>query len=177
MDSLENKVEDAKRNAAAANAAAANASSAAVNAAKVSAASAASASAARQASAAPAARPAANATIIDRTPQAATIIDVPKTGDTLTIQAGSNRGNTYDLPANDFVIGREAKCYIVVDDGKVSREHVKFVYTSGSWSALDMGSVNGTYINGQRLSGQQQLNNGDTVKIGDTILVFGKAAH
>ncbi len=157
MDSLENKVEDAKRNAAAANAAAASASAA-------------------SAAAAAAPKPApSNATIIDRKPQAATIIDVPKTGDTLTVQSGDNRGNTYDLPANDVVIGRDVKCYIVLDDGKVSREHVKLSYTPNGWSALDMGSVNGTYINGQRLTGQQPLSNGDTIKIGDTTLVFGAA--
>ena len=166
MDNLESKVEDAKRNAAAANAAAAS----------VTAANAAAAASAATAAPAAAPRPAAsNATIIDRKPQAATIIDVPKTGDTLTVQAGQSRGNTYDLPANDITIGRDPKCYIVIDDGKVSREHVKLCYSLNGWSVLDLGSANGTYLNDQRLAGQQALSNGDRVKIGDTVLVFGSA--
>ena len=166
MDNLESKVEDAKRNAAAANAAAAS----------VTAANAAAAANAATAATAAAPRPASsNATIIDRKPQAATIIDVPKTGDTLTVQSGQSRGNTYDLPANDVTIGRDPKCYIVIDDGKVSREHVKLCYSQNGWSVLDLGSANGTYLNDQRLAGQQALSNGDRVKIGDTVLVFGMA--
>ncbi|HAM16428.1 MAG TPA: hypothetical protein DCP91_11370 [Eggerthellaceae bacterium] len=116
-----------------------------------------------------------SATIIDRKPQAATIIDTPKTGDTLTVKAGANRGATYDLPEADVVIGRDPKGYIVVDDGKVSGKHLKLSYNGSEWSALDLGSTNGTYLNGQRMTGQQVLSNGDTIKIGDTILVFGKS--
>ena len=121
------------------------------------------------------AKPAAAATVIDRKPQAATIIDVPKTGDTLTVQSGSNRGNSYSLPANDVVVGRDPSSYIVVDDGKVSSKHLRLVYNGGEWFALDLGSTNGTYVNGQKLVGQQQIQNGDTIKIGDTMLVFGKS--
>ena len=150
IDSLESKVEEAKRGTAAAVAGTAAAGTAAAS------------------------RPS-NATIIDRKPQAATIIDVPKTGDTLTVQAGGGRGTSYDLPANGITIGRDATCYIVVDDGKVSGKHVKLSYTPNGWSVMDLGSTNGTYVNNQRISGQVQLQNGDTVKIGDTVLAFAKA--
>ena len=112
-------------------------------------------------------------TIIDRKPQAATIIDLPKSGDTLTVQTGGGRGTIYDLPIEDVVIGRDSSSYVSVSDGKVSSKHLKLIYEgNGVWSALDLGSTNGTYVNGQHVSGQVRLADGDSIKIGDTVLVY-----
>ncbi|HAM14752.1 MAG TPA: hypothetical protein DCP91_02590 [Eggerthellaceae bacterium] len=113
------------------------------------------------------------ATIIDRKPQAATVIDIPSTGDTVTVHSGNDRGRVFDLPARDMTVGRDASADIVVDDLKVSREHARLTYSGGAWSVLDLGSSNGTYLNGQRVAGQQQVANGDKIKLGDTTLVFG----
>lgn len=153
MSSLENKV-------SAANNAASSSSFAAPAASKAS---------------APAAGSTAAKTIFDKPPHAATIIDVPKTGDTIVIESGAGRGNSIDLPANDIVIGRDFSNYIVVDDGKVSGNHAKLLFNSGAWVITDLGSTNGTFVNGGKVVGQQQLSNGDKIKIGDTVLVFGKA--
>lgn len=117
---------------------------------------------------------ASSATIIDRKPQAATIIDVPHTGDTLTVRTGNGRGNIYDLPAEDITIGRDASGYIVVDDGKVSGKHLKLTYTGLAWLVFDLGSTNGTYLNGRKLQGQHELVDGDEIRIGDTVLVYGR---
>lgn len=114
-----------------------------------------------------------NGTIIDRKPQAATIIDLPKSGDTITVQSGSGRGTIYDLPTDDVVVGRDPNSFISVNDGKVSSKHLKLVFEgNGAWSILDLGSTNGTYLNGSRVSGQARLTDGDSIKIGDTVLVF-----
>ena len=114
-----------------------------------------------------------NATIIDRKPQAATIIDLPKSGDTLAVQSGAGRGIVYDLPCEDVIAGRDAGNFIVVSDGKVSSRHCKLVFGgAGTWTVMDMGSTNGTYLNGQRINGQAPLADGDSIKIGDTVLVF-----
>lgn len=115
---------------------------------------------------------AATATIIDRKPQAATIIDLPRTGDVLTVRTGSGRANTYDLPDGDVVIGRDPSCFITVDDGKVSSMHLRLSHAQGSWVAVDLGSTNGSYCNGQKLMGQLRLANGDQIRIGDTTLEF-----
>lgn len=115
----------------------------------------------------------AQGTIIDRKPQAATIIDLPKSGDTITVQSGSGRGTIYDLPADDVIVGRDPNSFISTSDGKVSSKHLKLVYEgAGAWSVLDLGSTNGTYVNGQRVNGQARLVDGDSIKIGDTVLVF-----
>lgn len=112
------------------------------------------------------------ATIIDRKPQAATIIDLPRTGDILTVRSGNGRGSTYDLPDGDVIIGRDPSCFITVDDGKVSSKHLRLSHVQGTWIAVDLGSTNGSYRNGQKLMGQQQLVNGDEIRIGDTLLEF-----
>ena len=115
-------------------------------------------------------------TILENAPHAATIMDVQLTGDTLTVQAGYNRGAVYNLPARNMTIGRDAsRCDIVFDDGKVSGEHARLLYNGGSWFLMDMGSLNGTYLNGQKIVGQQFVSNGSTIKVGDTVLAFGAA--
>lgn len=157
MSNLENKVDDARRNAESANAVTASLSDAV------------------KASQSVKPRSDTAATIIDRKPQAATIIDLPSTGCTLVIQSGVNRGDTYDLPNKDMIVGRDVTNDIVLDDGKVSREHARFSYSGGAWVVVDLGSANGTYVNGQKVVGHKPLSNGDKVKIGDTILVFGAA--
>lgn len=113
------------------------------------------------------------ATIIDRKPQAATIIDLPRTGDTLTVKSGSGRGNTYDLPEGEVVIGRDPSCFVSLDDGKVSSQHLRLSHANGTWFALDLGSTNGSYLNGQKIVGQRELSNGDEIRIGDTVLELG----
>ena len=118
------------------------------------------------------------ATIIDRKPQAATIIDLPKTGDTIVVQSGNGRGVMYELLGKDMIIGRDPsnpRNDIVIDDGKVSAEHARLVYSNGAWAVLDLGSTNGTYLNDIKVSGQQALSNGDKIRVGDTVLRFGSA--
>ncbi len=119
---------------------------------------------------------ASTATIIDRKPQAATIIDLPRTRDILTVRLGSGRANTYDLPDGDVVIGRDPSCFITVGDGKVSSKHLRLSHTQGSWVVVDLGSTNGSYCNGQKLTGQLRLANGDLIRIGDTTLEFAARA-
>lgn len=60
---------------------------------------------------------------------------------------------------------------IVVNDDKVSRNHLQMIMDdNGNYSVLDLNSTNGTFVNGQRITGQVSLKTTDELKIGDTVL-------
>ena len=71
-----------------------------------------------------------------------------------------------------ITIGRSTEnSDIVVNDEKVSRNHLQMVMDdNGNYSVVDLGSTNGTYVNGQRISGEVRLRLGDEVRIGQTVL-------
>lgn len=70
-----------------------------------------------------------------------------------------------------ITIGRGGECSVVVNDTKVSRVHAQLVQDDeGRISLVDLGSTNGTTVNGNRITGEMRLNPGDEVRIGDTVL-------
>jgi len=119
---------------------------------------------------------AASSTIIDRKPAAATIIDRPvqQSGATLQAISGPQDGQTWNLPAGDVKIGRDASSLVVTTDGKASREHAKLMYNQGDWRLIDLGSANGTLLNNKTVTGQQPVASGDVIKIGDSSFIFNK---
>lgn len=72
----------------------------------------------------------------------------------------------------ETVIGRHPDCTIVVDAAAVSRRHARVVRTGDSYTVEDAGSRNGTFLNGQLLSGPKSLFNGDTIRISDVEFSF-----
>lgn len=76
---------------------------------------------------------------------------------------------------NVITIGREAGSDIVIDDPFITRVHMQLVQDdSGVVKVVDMGSTNGTFVNGRRIEGECILNPGDEVRIGHTILPWQK---
>lgn len=74
-----------------------------------------------------------------------------------------------------ITVGRSQECNIVVNDDKASRLHLQLVQDDeGHVSAVDLGSTNGTYVNGQRIASECRLVPGDEVRIGDTVLPWQK---
>jgi pSer/pThr/pTyr-binding forkhead associated (FHA) protein len=68
-------------------------------------------------------------------------------------------------------VGRNQDNNIVVNDGKVSRTHLQLVQDDmGNVSVVDLGSANGTFVNGNRISSETRLKPGDVLRIGDTTL-------
>ena len=88
----------------------------------------------------------------------------------LVMQQGPRAGQAFDLNKPDMTIGREANNDIVVEDPQVSRHHVRLTQQGAGYVAEDLGSTNGTFLNGQRVFGVRPLNGGDTLGVGDTIV-------
>lgn len=86
------------------------------------------------------------------------------------------QGHTLELRAGAaVVVGRSSNCHVVLDDGLVSRRHAQFVVAGKLASVEDFGSVNGVYVNGDRISGQRALRDNDRVQIGKQDFVFRSA--
>jgi hypothetical protein len=85
------------------------------------------------------------------------------------------------LPAGPqlrFTIGREAACDLTLEDETVSRWHASLVQSDGSWVLADLGSTNGTRINGWRVSMPTPVAPGDFVSFGAaTFVIRGRAGQ
>jgi hypothetical protein len=77
------------------------------------------------------------------------------------------------LPLTDHVttIGRSSDCEIVLADPNVSRKHAEIRHIGEGYSLIDLGSTNGTEVNGQRVA-ETALMNGDVISVGQTKLTF-----
>ena len=75
----------------------------------------------------------------------------------LVLMTGGKAGERYRLVKEKTILGRHPGCDIVVDSGSVSRQHAAVEMKDGNWWIEDLGSRNGTLINGEKLNGQHQL--------------------
>ena len=85
------------------------------------------------------------------------------------MQSGPVVGKVYYLDAEEIYIGRESTNTIVINDVQVSRRHAKLEQKGSEYVIQDLGSTNGTFVNGVRISGTQVLNLGDMVALGEGI--------
>jgi len=95
----------------------------------------------------------------------------PGTG-MLVVVRGPNAGSRYLLDRDSTVVGRHPDAEIFLDDVTVSRHHAEFSHEEDGRIALrDLGSLNGSYVNGERVE-QRSLATGDEVQIGRFKLLF-----
>ncbi len=91
----------------------------------------------------------------------------------LQVASGRDSGAEYDLPTSkETVIGREGYCDIVLAKNTVSRRHSRIICRGEYFEIEDLGSVNGTFVNGHRLDGPHRIEDGDRINIYDVPLVF-----
>src|SRR5690349_1834679 len=83
----------------------------------------------------------------------------------LVFLAGPIAGRRYKLGDGEYVIGRRSDCQVFVPDMRVSRQHARLWRDGDGWTLEDLGSNNGTYVNGVRLQGSTRLRNDDEIMI------------
>jgi putative serine protease PepD len=74
-------------------------------------------------------------------------------------------------------LGRDPGCELVLDDRSASHHHARIDLVAGQANVVDLGSSNGTWVNGQRISGPHPLKHGDHLQVGDTLFTFQIEGH
>ncbi len=90
----------------------------------------------------------------------------------LVVRQGTQAGMSFPILGNQAVIGREEGVDIVLQDPESSRRHTRISWQMGQFVIEDLGSTNGTFVNGVQITSPQILNPGDSIGIGQTVLVF-----
>lgn len=88
----------------------------------------------------------------------------------LLINRRANR--TYELTKPEMRLGRSAENEIPLDSEKVSRRHALIVLTGATFYIQDLGSANGTFVNGNQVHDRVALSNGDEIRMGDQTFLF-----
>lgn len=90
----------------------------------------------------------------------------------LVVRRGPDLGARFLLDEDETTAGRHPEVDIFLDDVTVSRKHAIFTRNQVSYSVKDLGSLNGTFVNGQRVDDETQLEDGVEVQIGKFKFTF-----
>ncbi|MBN1903062.1 SpoIIE family protein phosphatase [Candidatus Sumerlaeota bacterium] len=90
----------------------------------------------------------------------------------LVVESGVDGGMIFPLSEPRTTLGRSVSNSIQIIDRKVSRRHSEIQFRDGSYVFKDLGSKNGSFIDGNIIKNEQKLDNGNKIKIGETVLVF-----
>jgi pSer/pThr/pTyr-binding forkhead associated (FHA) protein len=84
------------------------------------------------------------------------------------IERGANPNQTREIPINEneFLIGRAPDCNLRLRSEEVSRHHCTIRLSGGEATLVDLGSSNGSYLNGERVRSQARLKSGDEIRLG-----------
>src|SRR2546423_454209 len=90
----------------------------------------------------------------------------------LEIRDGAGAGTAVEVEQDRFVVGRDESCDLTLGgDPEASRRHAEFRRRpDGGWEVDDLGSRNGTLVDGRRIAGATPLTEGATIKVGQTTL-------
>jgi pSer/pThr/pTyr-binding forkhead associated (FHA) protein len=107
----------------------------------------------------------------DLFPDSASFGALPEGSALLLVMRGPNAGSRFRLDGDLTTAGRHPDSDIFLDDVTVSRRHAEFYRQGGFFTVRDVGSLNGTYVNRERIE-EAQLSGGDEVQIGKFRLLF-----
>jgi predicted component of type VI protein secretion system len=93
----------------------------------------------------------------------------------LVMQKGPNPGKIIELVQEEATIGRDISNRIVINDPEVSRRHARLTLQASGYVIEDLGSTNGTFVDGQRLMGPHLLRPGQTIMLGEKITLAYEA--
>jgi serine phosphatase RsbU (regulator of sigma subunit) len=89
----------------------------------------------------------------------------------VTLQ-GPELGRQFSLDASPSILGRQLDCNVCLDAKAVSRQHAQILQQGGDFYVEDLGSSNGTFVNGQRITGRVPLTEHDTLQVGPYLLAL-----
>lgn len=87
----------------------------------------------------------------------------------MIVRTGPNPGTKYDLTKEVTLLGRDVSNEIILGDSEISRQHSRLTRTPGGYVLEDLGSTNGTFVNGERLMAPRVLNPGDLIALGENV--------
>jgi len=96
-------------------------------------------------------------------------------GPVLVVSKGPQLGERFFIEQPVLTVGRDPEADIFLNDMTVSRSHARFELTAGELSVIDLGSLNGTYVNGMCVD-RAALSSGDVVQIGTFQMVYFSGA-
>jgi FHA domain len=100
------------------------------------------------------------------------IAALPSGSALLVVRRGPNVGARFLLDADLTTVGRHPEADIFLDDVTVSRRHAEFLRSGRGFEVKDLGSLNGTYLDGNRIDGTARLLDGAEVQVGKFRLTF-----
>jgi len=89
----------------------------------------------------------------------------------LIVRRGPQPNQSYELNKDIVTLGRDITNDIVINDAEISRRHARLTFQGGKYVLEDLGSTNGTFVNGQRLAGPRVLKAGEVVSFGEQIIL------
>lgn len=91
----------------------------------------------------------------------------------MVMRSGPTVGKVYPMEKSEMFVGRDLSNDVVINDPEISRRHARLFQQGNSYVLEDLGSTNGSFVNGQRLMGPNILRPGDTITFGERMsLVF-----
>ena len=93
----------------------------------------------------------------------------------LIMRSGPTPGAAFTLEGDQITIGRDSANGITINDAEISRRHARLTFQGGKYVLEDLGSTNGTFVNGQRLAGPRVLKPGEVVSFGEQIILVFEA--